>query len=1678
MDDDLFLISDIENEYKKLGVDVKKKYPRLKDMIDLVLKTIEEIKAPITSTLVNATISEVKQKFESDLHLSMDIIIKPIMIISDNKYSKFYFSCILILKKLITYNFITENEYNKIIKMLKEMFDNSNEDTQLKILEALQSLISINVTKINEETLNNIMSIFCRIFCFKSIETKNALQLILGTFMKKIFDYVDNNAVINLIKNLVLLSEGIKKDWINSPSVGSKCFGLELITIIVETFPDKLKNEIFKPVLNEDVKILIQKIFAMNMDQPIICIKVCRLTVAIINNLNILYELIEPILKMITKNNEIPNAWQKILGLECLVELFKNPKFLEKLYINYKFLYEKMLLTFSDVTYKSFTIKTKNLGVVGEIAAAGVIANIPYLRKQAEINNKIPNKKYLSNNFLITDENISFTQNVNYIQKLLTECFVNLRNSFIILLEENNVNVNVNTLVKIKKEQKEKKNTEIIFNEKQKQLQEMISTQFVNIKGGLIGILINVNDISVVQTFISIFQTYIYIFTSFNLETQRNELLDDLCKLAIPNNLENIFEVKEKNILIIRSIFNIIHCINLLDYNSWMILLETIQNLYFILIKSNSYLYDYKDQFNINLIMNNLLNNIQKYSFNADISDIQKLILDTDDPTQNNNAPSLPILNTQTVPIKENKYKRASSGIINISNKQQQQLTEEQKENVEILSNVVNNLFIESNDYDNDTLLTIAKALYDTIKQKFDNYIKLKKENKKSIRDSINLVNSNSIMSIMSITNKDQEKNLTQITNKDLIKENEIAKINANISAIGNLNANSNSISATNTMNTNMLIQNNQKNELLLSNITFINFNLVKLLHISIININRIDLLWKILTDTANLLSSNSINNRFSNTLSKFTIEILIQIIIIILSKYNKKDNNQSFNEKEIQVTIFKPVYTLLNRHHNISFALQPLRKIIEKSGLKLNNIGWNSYINILNEILSNEKVDSQQCESVFKIIEHIFNEYLIYLNVFNIDHLLNVLEKFSVSKDNNNICYSSISYFWQCADICENYQKSKKVLNKEVLELFDQIKLNTDEEKNLFYGNLWKNIFYKLININNDERFDIKKSGINVFSQFFVAKIKSMNILYDTVNNRKISAEVIYEIFFEIISKNFKIFSNNINNKDQKEFSELENTVVISLQAIGKVIKCYIEENKTDNDNNKIFTLLIEKCLELIKNCTPLIGINVLKTLIDIESIDDKILFENLDLNWKILNGVGNFIVDENLFVKKYADTVDGEKLVESIIDALRNFYYKKNFDDENIFNNEVEKLIIYYPKIFMGVNYTEEKFIKANPSVLIEFEENLFELIDYAGLKIKNDTLVLALKYLISFINFDLKHKHSEILCKRSTEVFSNIIKNNKNIHLIEKEKLSRIILDFINMSSPIITSIKNDEVINYIKNKKDKNKFIWNFLIEELLYNIIDPTIFDLTSQIVWDKIENLFNDIIKINSNLQKKLLEYTNICQKMETTVVNFIINCLLPKSFFIGKESKYYSLFENNISENENILSIDKLCLGSLFDICKLKSKDEINKSFKENADYLKNDEKNFSDEEIAKMANKYVEMKINLTKKSMPILLKKCESELKNFLDNNEKEDDKENIKYILMCLKNMDYTYDDSNNDKDLMEKSNNLIMKECLKSKKGHLFLMHALFSEYISIKDSDIKVLIKEIFQEMSKEMGLK
>ena len=99
------------------------------------------------------------------------------------------------------------------------------------------------------------------------------------------------------------------------------------------------------------------------------------------------------------------------------------------------------------------------------------------------------------------------------------------------------------------------------------------------------------------------------------------------------------------------------------------------------------------------------------------------------------------------------------------------------------------------------------------------------------------------------------------------------------------------------------------------------------------------------------------------------------------------------------------------------------MTKVLQKSGTFLNKKGWSSFIEILCYLLS-VKENTVQFEKIFKIIEEIFNEYLSYLSIENIEPMINILEQFALSKQNDNISYSAIALFFSCANIAEKFQK------------------------------------------------------------------------------------------------------------------------------------------------------------------------------------------------------------------------------------------------------------------------------------------------------------------------------------------------------------------------------------------------------------------------------------------------------------------------------------------------------------------------------------------------------------------------------------------------------------------------------------------------------------------------------
>ena len=1520
MNDFSFIILDIEIEFKKYHDSLKKKYSKIKESSEISLKTIDSLKAIIP----NKGDENASENFKTELNKSIALLLKPIYLVIENKYIKIYLSSLSLLKKFVIYNLINDIEYNNIINYLKDIFSTQNEDIQLKVLEILQYIINGNVTKLTDININNIMDI-CKIDNIKGhtkfSECKNAIKLILNILTKKIFDVTEEKNVLQFIQNLLSSIEGNQKEWssMNLNNSLAKSIRFEYICSILETFPEKFREGESKKFLENNLNTFIKKIFQINSDQ-LIGIKLCRLTMIIVTIVNENHLLLEEILKYLNKNNQI--KWQKTIGLEVLSELFKKPEILFNIYLTNNDLYQKIFQTFINTTYNTIILKSQKINDKKNQSTSAQSNNISN-KKQNEHHPElvIPNKKYILNNNIFINENdqiIIITVNNEYIFKLLADCYIYIKNSYLFLLENNGININI--ISSSKEVNDENKN---IKNEKQEKLKEMINSNFVDFKGGLIGMLLHINEVGLVQSFISIFQSLIYIFNSFGLNSSKNELLNDLCQLAIPNNLQNILEIKEKNISIIRTLFNLSHCTNLLEKNSWIIFVQAVQNLYFILIKSGYYLYNDKQQFNIDVIMKNIESNIKKYSAESSISEVQKVVQEDE---LNKNINTISTIN-KGGHNKEMKNKKGK-GLIPTPNIRI--LTSEEKENIDILSNLVNNLFTDSNDYDDITLSCIINALYEDIEKKITFY---NKQLKFMYDKNTSLTESKRKNSEGDIQNMQDKKDNNIIQNKKMTGKqtarNDIFKSVMDNRVIGDLK---NAIPGIMGFNYNF------QNEKISMNLSNINFNLVKIFGIVIINIKRINLLWdKILSLIKLFAFEINEENNYSNTLFKFTIDLLGYIIITILIKCDKKmeEKEEFFNNKNLQINLFNPFINLLNGyynnfHINSNYMINPFKKIIEKCGTKLNIYGWNQFFNGLNLILINKKsnINSEDKELLFKIIEEIFNEYSDYLSIFNVEILLDVLEQFSINSENKNICYSSISFFWQCANIIDNYQKNKKELNGLELELYKE-KCSNDETKITFYENLWKKLFNKLITINNDQRFDIKKSGINIFSQFFVAKIKSINEIND------ISTEIMNSTFFKIFNDNIQSFIDNIednkiekdkiiNNNEknaQQTLSEnntgngddtssndaKEEIVLLSLQSMGKVIRAFIEENKNNENTKKNQLIIIQKLVSIYlglieKKNTPQITVNILKNVGEFEIADKSFFHENRDIFWNIIEKIVDYTENKELFIEQFYKSIKAIKVVQSIIDSLMSNFYSKDdievLNNKKSINNNIDSFLVIIKKLSKSSTIMEKTLIGLDPFNIITIEKNIFNLIETIGsyLNSLND-IQKIINYLLEIINYNKEDKHSIAISGQSLKSLGIILQNNNNLlNDLEEEKIKKIIMECKNKIS-VFYEIKKDKTLEselLDHNIKKKDIFVWEKMI--IIFNdyILKSFIAKLKDEKIWEEILNYLVEIYK-------EVREESNI---IKNNKMNIVFTNKEEEKKEKGEEKIKDNIIENEVKNN------------------------------------------------------------------------------------------------------------------------------------------------------------------------------
>ena len=118
------------------------------------------------------------------------------------------------------------------------------------------------------------------------------------------------------------------------------------------------------------------------------------------------------------------------------------------MYLNNNELYKNIFQTFTNITYNTIISKSQKLNEKrNSFSSSTSNQNTSTTKKQNEHNQNviIPNKKYIINNNIFINENdpiLNISISNEYIFKLLTDCYISLKNSYVFLMEQNGININ------------------------------------------------------------------------------------------------------------------------------------------------------------------------------------------------------------------------------------------------------------------------------------------------------------------------------------------------------------------------------------------------------------------------------------------------------------------------------------------------------------------------------------------------------------------------------------------------------------------------------------------------------------------------------------------------------------------------------------------------------------------------------------------------------------------------------------------------------------------------------------------------------------------------------------------------------------------------------------------------------------------------------------------------------------------------------------------------------------------------------------------------------------------------------------------------------------------------------------------------------------------------------------
>ena len=871
-------------------------------------------------------------------------------------------------------------------------------------------------------------------------------------------------------------------------------------------------------------------------------------------------------------------------------------------------------------------------------------------------------------------------------------------------------------------------------------------------------------------------------------------------------------------------------------------------------------------------------------------------------------------------------------------------------------------------------------------------------------------------------------------------------------------------------------INENSEEKKLLNKDEIIIFYLTKLLTLSLLNIDNIYYIYDdYILPIINLLKQKKI-------LLNFTVNLISSLIKEILFNHEKITSKLK-SENNTNNWLLNPKWQKKLFESLVSFAIEPnlilltktrllicLKAIVQQSGNYIDLFGWESIFKMC-QILINDNI-----EEIFFIIKLILTDYNAYLTIFNVMPIITLLGIFISYQKDKNICFNSIELFWSCANIVEKSHKGKIVINDFQKKIFEELlKEEKSENFDLFYSGLYYKIFSQLLRINSDFRYDIRKNGINIFTEIFISKISTIEYR----NYFQIITDIFFNIFVinskKYIDKETSVPFNEKEETNQIKDNELEQTLHASLLSMIKIIKSFTNINlneKTDmNSLENIFISFLKKLIEIIPYGTISLNSDILHGLSEIKNIKNNNTFllpSKIDIFFEIMNEFKEFVNSERFKLTQF-NKMQCIKMINNLINNLNDiFLIELNYE---IFNIEKEQLFNKIFDILEFVFHTnsniEKKILEYSPQKLTEIEENIFNFIQ--NIPIVNEQFLF--NYIFKFISYDIKDAHSGAKCKRMIECLIYIINKTDGNCFFLKEKNKSFLFKIMDKLNGLFDNMKNDIINEYLNSHKNKNDIMFNVLIKQIsqlflaMINKIDIIYDEIISKIIYfyqNISSNIFIESKSMNENTFIK--EKIDLFNMVQQNIISDLFIELQPLIYaYLYKQKQNLKDIENKLIKiiyegcykiNENAKdnideiinkSTNKVFIMNLFSICKIQTNQEI-------LDIIKKSKlKNIQESEFI---NKY----INFKKRCSSLLITKLNEILKEY--KNEDKDKQEEIIFLLKEIKNLEVFPElinkDYLNDNDKKEKN-----------KKIHVFYLYQNIIELLSIENKDIQILIKDI-----------